>query len=295
MEREDLIQKWLDHNLNSEEQKAFEKLEDYDVLTKLSNATKGYKAPAYDSDSEYSIIAEKIKSKTAKNWLKPLIRVAAVLLIGFSIFYYTSTLDTTINTTIAEATITNLPDASTVELNSKSTIIYNKKSWSNNRTVRLEGEAFFDVEKGSKFDVITSEGKISVLGTRFNVKQRQNYFEVTCYEGLVAVTYNEQYMELRPGNRFTVIDGIITNEKEKRTKPSWMSNETTFTSTPLKYVLAELQRHYNVSIDASQLDTQRLFTGSFTHKNLDLALQSITLPLDITFSKNNGVIVLQSE
>ena len=33
MTREELIKKWLDNNLSTEEQKAFEQLEDYDELT----------------------------------------------------------------------------------------------------------------------------------------------------------------------------------------------------------------------------------------------------------------------
>ncbi|WP_299115144.1 FecR family protein [uncultured Winogradskyella sp.] len=295
MEREEFIKKWLDHNLNPEEQKAFEGLDDYADLHKLSKSLEGFKSPDYSIDNEYDNVKSHLKPKTSNNWIRPLLKIAAVLLISFSVFYYNSTLDTKVKTLIAQDTTISLPDASTVNLNAQSTIVYNKNSWTNKREVSLDGEAFFSVAKGSKFDVITSDGKVSVLGTQFNVIQRLNYFEVTCFEGLVAVNYKSKSLKLNPGNRFVVIDGIIKNEKENRTQPSWLSNETSFTSAPLKYVLDELERQYDISVDASKLDGQQLFSGSFTHDNLDLALKSITLPLGITYTKSNSVIVLNGE
>ena len=45
MKREDLIKKWLDNELNTQELKAFKVLEDYEFLVKLSNSTKHFKAP----------------------------------------------------------------------------------------------------------------------------------------------------------------------------------------------------------------------------------------------------------
>jgi Fe2+-dicitrate sensor, membrane component len=65
-----------------------------------------------------------------------------------------------------------------VNLNSSSQLSYSKNKWDSKREVTLNGEAFFKVSKGSTFDVITLNGKVSVLGTQFNVKQRENYFEV---------------------------------------------------------------------------------------------------------------------
>jgi transmembrane sensor len=41
--------------------------------------------------------------------------------------------------------------------------------WSKERTLSLEGEAFFEVQKGSKFSVVTSDGIVEVLGTSFDV------------------------------------------------------------------------------------------------------------------------------
>ncbi len=295
MNREELIKKWLDHNLNPEEQKAFEGLENYDALIKLSESTGGFKAPDYSADIEYKSLSTKLKSKNQNNWFKPLLKIAAVLFIGLATFYFTSSRNTEVKTDIAQTTSIGLPDASTVNLNAQSTLSYNKKSWSDNREVALKGEAFFKVAKGSKFNVITDDGKVTVLGTEFNVIQRQNYFEVTCFEGLVAVKYNSESVKLKPGKRFVVINGTIKNEIESNNKPSWLAKESTFASRPLQLIINELERQYNVSVDASKVDTNQLFTGSFTHSDIDLALKSITLPLGITYTKSNSVVVLQSE
>jgi len=295
MNREELIKKWLDHNLNPKEQIAFEALEDYDALMKLSDTTEGFKAPVYNSDTEYKSLSTKLKTKKENSWFRPFLKIAAVLLIALTTFYFTSSRDTEIKTDIAQAKSISLPDASSVNLNAQSTLSYNKNSWSDNREVFLDGEAFFRVAKGSKFDVITSGGKVSVLGTEFNVTQRQNYFEVTCFEGLVAVEYNSESVKLKPGKRFVVINDIIRNEDESNDKPGWLSKESTFKSRPLQLIIDELERQYNVTVDVSKIDSNQLFTGSFTHDNIDIALKSITLPLGITYTKSNSVIVLQSE
>ena len=134
MNREELIKKWLDHNLNPEEQKAFEGLENYDALIKLSESTGGFKAPDYSADIEYKSLSTKLKSKNQNNWFKPLLKIAAVLFIGLATFYFTSSRNTEVKTDIAQTTSIGLPDASTVNLNAQSTLSYNKKSWSQNIT-----------------------------------------------------------------------------------------------------------------------------------------------------------------
>ena len=75
------------------------------------------------------------------------------------------------------------------------TLKYASNKWDKKRRVRLEGEAFFKVAKGSTFTVDTKTGSVKVLGTQFNVKNRIGFFEVVCYEGLVGVTvsdYNDE-------------------------------------------------------------------------------------------------------
>lgn len=293
MNREDLIKKWLDNNLSTQEQKAFQQLDDYENLIKMNVALKSFKSPNFSMDKEYADLKPKLKS--SNSWYKPLLKIAAVLAICFSTYYYTTTLDTRIDTLIAQQSSITLPDASEVHLNANTTLVFNESKWDKKRKVQLNGEAFFKVAKGQKFDVITHDGVVSVLGTEFNVKQRSNYFEVTCYEGLVAVTQNEKVYKLSPGNKFIIKDGKLAQEKEFTVQPSWLHGESAYNAVTLKHIISELENYYDIKIIVENVDTSRLFTGSFTHKNLDLALQSVTIPLNLSYSKSETSIVLKRE
>ena len=300
MKREILISKWLNNDLNDKEFEAFKNLEDYDDLVKLDHSVQAFKADDFNTSNELNKILDHIKNKKTqprKQWLKPFLRIAAILAICFSFYYYTNAIDsTTIATTIAQKTTIDLPDSSSVSLNAKSSIAFNKGDWKNERNVELQGEAFFKVAKGSTFNVVTKSGTITVYGTEFNVKQRHNYFEVICYEGLVGVTHNAQETKLRSGDSFLIIDGEkIATEKESLTTPSWLNNESTFKSLPYKTIIDEFERQYNVNIKLININPKQLFTGSFTHDSLEIALKSITLPLHLTHSKTKDTIVLKSE
>ncbi len=299
MKREELIKKWLDDELNPMELKAFNALKDHDDLVTLSDSVKRFTAPEYNSENELQSVLHKIdySNKSNNNWVKPLIGIAAILTIFFGVRYYNSTLDTEINTLASEKTNIELPDASDATLNALTSLKFNNNRWTNKREVRLEGEAFFKVAKGSKFDVITEDGVVSVLGTQFNVKQRDNIFEVVCYEGLVGVAHGDSYVKLKPGDSYVILDGkLIAKEKETLTAPIWLENISHFESMPFKEVVAEFERQYNVTVASGSIDTTLLFTGNFKHDDMDLALKSITLPLNLKYSlKNDSTIVLSSE
>ena len=64
---------------------------------------------------------------------------------------------------------------------------------------------------------------------------------------------------------------------------------------PFSQVIAEFERQYNVTFSVNTIDTNQLFTGSFAHNNLDIALQAITIPLNLAYTKNNNKISLKRE
>jgi ferric-dicitrate binding protein FerR (iron transport regulator) len=298
MNRENLIQKWLDHNLNPEELEAFEQLEDYNDLIKLDHELIGFKADTINEDEAYEHVLKSIGSikKNPNKLFATLSKIAAILVIAFGIYFYTSTLETTNNTMASQQKSIVLPDTSQVELNALSTLTFNKSNWNDNRSLILNGEAYFKVAKGKKFDVKTELGTVTVLGTQFNVKQRNNYFEVTCYEGKVAVNSSIKQITLLPGDTFLIIDGkYIATEKENLSHPSWLDNKSTFRSMPYREVIAEFERQYNVSIELDAINDSQNFTGSFTHNDIEIALKSITLPLQLKYSKTDNIIRLKRE
>ncbi|MEJ6791551.1 MAG: FecR family protein [Lacinutrix sp.] len=298
MKRKVLIKKWLDNELNSEDLEAFKQLKDYTDLVRLSHNTMLFKPENIDISFELESLNFALKTRKQKgnNYFKPLLRVAAILAISLSLFYYTTTLNTNINTEIAQKENVVLPDQSLVVLNAKSTLTYNKSKWENNRDLNLNGEAYFKVAKGSKFSVKTNTGTISVLGTEFNVKNRKDLFEVICYEGSVKVEHNNKTNILKPGENFLLLNNIVIEKpKAVETSPYWINNETDFTSMPYTQVISEFERQYNVTFSVDNIDTNQLFTGSFSHNNIEVALQAITFPLNLKYTKNNNKISLQRE
>jgi len=299
MDKEQLILKWLDNNLTPQELEAFKALEDYDAIIKLSNYSQGFKAPNFDIEANYNAVLSKVNKtpKANKNWWTPVLKIAAILAICFGAYYYTTTLDTVIVTQLAEKSIIELPDNSSVNLNAQSSITYNTNQWtSKTREVSLKGEAFFKVEKGSTFNVITPSGTVTVIGTQFNVKQRLNYFEVTCFEGIVSVQSNDKKTILNAGQSFLIINNKTVNRSTViKHNPDWIYNVSSFISVPLNQVLAEFERQYNVKIDAKNFDQNVLFSGKFTHDDITIALQSITQPLQLQYKKVNNTIILTRE
>lgn len=298
MNREQLILKWLDYDLSPEELKVFKRLEDYDEIIRLNGYIDGFKADLLNEEDNFKTILKSVEftQKKSKKSYGAFLKIAAILCVSFGIYMFSNSIDNVTQTLASEYKTVILPDESRVELNAASSITFNDSDWKNSRSLNLEGEAFFKVAKGQKFDVHTVSGKISVLGTEFNVKQRNNYFEVTCYEGKVHVNSIQKQITLLPGESFLTIDGkYIATEKENLLSPSWLNKESTFKSIPYREVIAELERQYSVSVQLDSTYNNEKFTGSFRHDDLDNALKSISLPLQLKYSKLDNIIKLERE
>tara|TARA_R110002049_G_scaffold33535_9_gene110420 strand:- start:4100 stop:5005 length:906 start_codon:yes stop_codon:yes gene_type:complete len=299
--QENYLAKWLNNELSEEETIQFKKTDAYASYQKIIAASNNLKAPDYNENKALqSINAKRFKVEPKVVKLNPLtkfIRVAAaILLICGAAYFYTNSLEETIHTDYAQSNEVTLPDASEIVLNAESKIAYNKNQWKKNRNISLKGEAFFKVAKGKKFTVSTDQGTVAVLGTQFNVEARNNFFEVTCYEGLVSVTYDGIETKIPAGTSFMVVNGKIAPITHTKTiAPSWTQDESTFKSIPLAFVLNEFQRQFNVTVTTKDIDTQQLFTGSFNNKNLELALQSISIPSQISYKLEKNKVLFYAK
>jgi hypothetical protein len=65
-----------------------------------------------------------------------------------------------------------------------------------------------------------------------------------------------------------------------------------FTGIPLDQVIAELERQYDIKIKSDGVDTTKLFTGSFTHSNQKIAVESVTIPLKLGYKIEGKTILL---
>jgi ferric-dicitrate binding protein FerR (iron transport regulator) len=296
VDKEDLIIKWLDGELNDAALASFKKLPEYESYKKLYDNATYFKSPIIDKKQHYtnfkSLLGKEEKSTSKPNTtLKFLMRIAAVFVIGFGLYFTVLKEDLVkVNTLMAEQTNINLPDDSEIIVNADSKIKYSEKKWDKKRALKLDGEAFFKVAKGKKFDVKTDLGVISVLGTQFNVKQRGKLLEVQCYEGLVSVEMGKSNIKLPAGYIVRLFDGKITEGKTILSKPSWVDGKSTFKSIPYYEVIAEFERQFNVTIILGNFDKQKIFTGSFVNDNKELALKSITQPFKLSYDINKDQI-----
>ncbi len=204
---------------------------------------------------------------------------AAVIVIFGYLFLFQNQLQT-FSTPIASQQTFTLPDGSEVVLNAFSKITFDKGDFLKNRTLNLDGEAFFKVEEGSNFSVETSNGFVQVMGTSFNVYSRKNKLGVTCYTGLVGVYFQDtsNMQLLQPDDQMIALNGeIISNIAVKdRLSPEWSRGHSRFSLADMTEVAEELERQFDVKISyPSELAQIKDYNGGFPHNDLKAALQVV--------------------
>jgi ferric-dicitrate binding protein FerR (iron transport regulator) len=189
-----------------------------------------------------------------------------------------------------------LPDGSDVRMNADSRITLDKKNFNNKRSIRLEGEAFFNVTKGTTFTISASRGEISVLGTSFNVYSRTNAFKVSCMTGKILVTSGRQSVTIIPGESAELKDTDLIRFADSKINSvaAWINGEFNFDNSPLNIVLDEMERQFNVKF-AGQNFGDRFFTGSITNKDLKEALDIVCIPLGLNYEIGNKGEICISE
>jgi len=188
-----------------------------------------------------------------------------------------------------------LPDQSMMILNAGSSASYDD-DWSDSRTLELDGQAFFEVQKGSKFSVVTSSGVVEVLGTSFDVFSRGQDFRVSCTTGKVRVSSGKSNVEITPGNMAELSKGVLVISQFDPQQADWQSGEFTFTDEPLQNVFSEMQRQFNITITSPELK-DRFYTGRFSNRDLAEALELVCLPMGLRYeigNNNNVTITVQS-
>lgn len=215
-------------------------------------------------------------------------------------------------TQIGEQKSVSLADGSTIQLNTNTSLLVDFSD--HQRRVLLEkGEAFFSVarDQGRLFSVQTGSQSISVLGTRFNVRQSGNQYTVSVEEGMVAVHRKEQPLNLdaltdmgketkrsdqyrlQAGQIMTFADDSYLVEEEAQDnlarQLNWREGIVTFEETPLVDVVAELNRYSKRRILIADNELMQLrVTGVFHLHQLQQVLSGLeaTFPLDIRYAND---------
>jgi len=294
------IQDWLATETSSDDRQEMEKI--LAVTENMEVPVKTSKAQAWDQllsnideqgeSNERLLVPEKANRR---NWIKYLSAAAAAVLIG--IYFFPSNDQVVLSSDMAETQTFTLPDNSTVHLNANSTLTFNKKNWTDNRTLDLEGEGFFEVAKGSDFLINTPKGSIKVIGTKFNVFSRDELLKVSCFEGAVAVTSNLKETELLEVGVQAIIetesDRLETESFDLNQTATWRIGEFYFDEANLASVVSELERQFNITIEIDINIEYRTYSGYFNNKNQNEALQLVFNPMGLKFQVEGSTVIIQ--
>lgn len=244
-------------------------------------------------------IEEKSQQKKTKvfrlKWLK--VAATAIILIGIGSLSFMRFYSIDISSQKGEFVEHLLPDGSHIQLNAETSISYHPYWWSFSRELEMEGEAFFEVKKGSKFQVNSTNGSTQVLGTSFNIYARNDEYSVYCRSGKVRVSHDNSTQILKPGD-YTLLMG---NELEKSIISedeaiSWKLSKFIYNTTGLDKVFDDFERQYDMNIEVKNSDIYDLnYTGMFDRNiTAEEALGMICLTFDLDYVKSgNFTYVIQ--
>ncbi len=242
-----------------------------------------------------------------------ILRVAALILLVFAstflIYYYTgngrlSKMDWITLYASGQGKEITLPDGSKVSLNTGSRLAYPAEFKGLKRTVKLEGEAFFDVARNEEkafIVIVADEASTEVLGTSFHLKEdpgkRRVFLNVLT--GKVAFYpkgKKKQALVLGRNEHAEYHNGHIQQQVSFDLNfLSWKTRTLTFDNTPLPQVLKQLEKHFykEFNIMDTGLDTLAL-TGTYKNQEFDDVLEEISLVLDIAFKETDGRIQVRA-
>lgn len=149
-----------------------------------------------------------------------------------------------------------LADGSCVQLNSGTTLEY-PVVFGKNRKVKLSGEAMFEVEHDAKhpFIVETFASEIEVLGTKFNVKAKDDcgQFSTTLIEGRVQVTSRSNPDEtfiLQPNEMVSLDNGRLYKKHVANFADlCWTEGLIHLKKMPFDELMAVFEQAFDVKID----------------------------------------------
>ena len=179
-----------------------------------------------------------------------------------------------------------LADGSAIRLNGQSQVRVDLGA--HERLLRLKGEGFFEVapDKSRPFSVEVDGVRVTAVGTRFNVDQRQasdgKSVEVVVFEGVVKVTSGRgMTMMVQAGQKATVTGGVVERTSLIRPEaetdvPSWAKGWLEFNEASMASVVADLERATGIKVRLVGVPVERaLVSGRFSADQPENALAAM--------------------
>lgn len=230
-------------------------------------------------------------------------RIAAALLVVVGAVFAWRTLGgtgTTFATAAGEVRQVALDDGTAVILAPLSRLEVPSR-FARNRTVTLEGEAWFDIATagGPSFTVRAGGYQVRDIGTSFTVRTRHaDSLAVVVVDGIVLVTHGSATTDtLHAGTAAEFTAGepaAIRVVPDAAARAAWRSGALEFTAVPASRVAARLAEWHGTTIriaDARLAD--RPLTVTLPTDDLAEALDVLALLLGVSIERSDGVIVMR--
>lgn len=174
-----------------------------------------------------------------------------------------------------------LPDSTFVTLNAESSVHYRRFGWKQSKVITLTGEAYIDlIPEINSLTIKTGDVITKPTYGAVNIANRNQTIQIHCIGGDTQVEILEKgTFRLKPSEgleyyaeqRTHKVKPIITSEVK-----AWTRGEFYYTHEPLANVLDEIERQYDVDIQREGIALDmHYFSGYFTSKNLDTALERV--------------------
>lgn len=233
--------------------------------------------------------------------------VSAILLVSsFFVYQYTQSDILNISTAYGEKQTVYLPDGSEVIMNANSQLSYPER-WSEDETreVWLEGEAYFKVSKKKasddsriKFIVHANDLNIEVLGTEFNVLNREEEVKVVLTEGKIHLQNDEAQvsLDMLPGEMvaYSIKTAILEkNEVQTNHYTAWTDGKYIFDNLSLEEIGQLIEQNYGQQvIFADESIYQRRMTAAIPSTELEIVLRIIEETLGVPIRQSGDSIIV---
>ena len=265
-------------------------------------------AASVNTDKSFRSLQRRIelrRQKARPQWRQIVMRYAAILVAGVIVagmYIYQNRPDgriCTVDAENSECSVT-LPDGSVVRLTRSSKLDYPAAFDDKNRTVRLTGEAFFEVSKhnGALFTVTTvHDAQVVVRGTKFNLKAYDDSsdIETVLVEGAVDFRAAEHVVALHPGQKasYNPADNDLTVQTVNL-EAELAARLRTFRYVDLSQITAVIEDFYGLGIVFRNDSLKEIqFTGTLDfNMPIDHILEVLTLSTNTRFTRNGEKITI---
>ncbi len=256
----------------------------------------------FDTQAAYSIVKHKVKQTKRHQLLRRASAMTAVaVLCIFTLLLWDSyeRITNESNTPM----VVQLPDGSNVTLNKNAHIVF-AKDMGHKRLLRLDGESFFEItpDKARPFRIKAGKTNVTVLGTSFNVRKKQESkdIEVVVKSGKVKVSKaGIKPVILEKDEALLYLNGQPIKTTITQLDPnylSWYEQKLVFINSPLKEVLEVIEKTYHIPVKMQTENLNALhISTTLEGLNIDEVLSSICLTLNLEKRTDNGTYILSEK